>query len=138
MAFKNRFLFLSRNFNYSSWLLSLATKITINQCLFTPLFNTYFFGMQSFLAGDNLPEVWDRIKRTVPTSIVNSLKVWPAVSAINFTFIPIEYRSVFAGAIAVGWQAYLSWLNRLAEEAEARERPAGRIPPSSANLVKTA
>lgn len=128
-------MFLSRNFNYSSRLLSVATKIVVNQALFTPLFNSYFFGMQSFLAGDNLVEVWERIKRTVPTSMINSVKLWPAVTAINFTFIPIEYRSVFAGVIAVGWQTYLSWLNRLAEEAEVRERPSGRIPPSSIKMV---
>lgn len=128
-------MFLSRNFNYSSRLLSLATKIVVNQALFTPLFNSYFFGMQAFLAGDNLVEVWERIKRTVPTSMVNSVKLWPAVTAINFTFVPIEYRSVFAGVIAVGWQTYLSWLNRLAEEAEAVGRPAGRLPPSAMKMV---
>lgn len=128
-------MFLSRNFNYSSRLLSLATKIVVNQGVFTPLFNSYFFGMQAFLAGDNLVEVWERIKRTVPTSMLNSVKLWPVVTAINFTFIPIEYRSVFAGVIAVGWQTYLSWLNRLAEEEEAKERPGGRIPPSSIKMV---
>lgn len=83
-------MFLSRNFNYSSRLLSLGTKIAVNQCLFTPIFNSYFFGMQAFLAGDNLYEVWERIKRTVPTSLMNSIKVWPIVTAINFTWIPIE------------------------------------------------
>lgn len=128
-------MFLSRNFNYPSRLLSLATKIVVNQGVFTPLFNSYFFGMQAFLAGDSLPEVWDRIKRTVPISMANSIKLWPIVTAINFTWVPIEYRSVFAGIIAVGWQTYLSWLNRMAEEEEAKERPAGRIPPSSMKMM---
>lgn len=64
-------------------------------------------------------EIVERIRRTVPTSIVNSLKLWPAVTAVNFTFVPIEYRSIFAGVIAVGWQTYLAFLNRNAEiEAE--------------------
>lgn len=128
-------MFLSRNFNYTSRVLSLVTKIVVNQCIFTPLFNSYFFGMQAFLAGDNLSEVLERIKRTVPTSMANSVKLWPIVTAINFTFIPIEYRSVFAGVIAVGWQTYLSWLNRLAEQEEAIDRPDGRIPPSSIKMV---
>lgn len=131
-------MFLSRNFNYTSRLLSLATKIVVNQGVFTPLFNSYFFGMQALLAGDSLPEVWERIKRTVPTSMANSVKLWPIVTAINFTYIPIEYRSVFAGIIAVGWQTYLSWLNRVAEEEEAMERPAERIPQSSVKMVATA
>lgn len=129
------FMWLSRNFNYSSRIISIATKIVINQSIFTPIFNTYFFGMQAFLAGDNFVEIWERVKRTVPTSMVNSVKLWPIVTAINFTYVPIEYRSVFAGVIAVGWQTYLTWLNRCAEEEEAVSRPGGRIPPSGMKAV---
>jgi len=122
------FLFLSHNFNYSSHIVSLAIKIAINQSIFTPCFNTYFFGMQSLLSGDSLPAVWERVKATVPTSIVNSCKLWPAVTAFSFTFIPIEYRSVFAGVIAIGWQTYLAFLNRRAEQMEAmREEEAQEL-----------
>lgn len=133
----SRFMWLSRNFNYSSRVLSIATKIVINQSLFTPLFNTYFFGMQAFLAGDNFVEIWERVKRTVPVSIMNSVKLWPIVTAINFHYVPLEYRSVFAGVIAVGWQTYLTWLNRRAEEEEAISRPGGRIPPSGIKMVSS-
>jgi protein Mpv17 len=89
----------------------------VNQLLFTPIFNTYFFGMQSFLAGDSFERIVERVQRTVPVSFINSCKLWPAVTAFSFTFIPMEYRSVFAGVIAVGWQTYLSYLNRLVEDA---------------------
>lgn len=115
-------MFLGNNFNYSSKILSLATKVTVNQACFTPIFNTYFFGMQSLLSGDSLEEVWDRVKRTVPTSMLNSCKLWPAVTAFSFTFIDAQYRSIFAGVIAIGWQTYLSFLNRQAEVAEALEK----------------
>jgi hypothetical protein len=129
-----RFIFLSQNFNYTSRILSLVTKVVVNQLCFTPIFNSYFFGMQAFLAGENLVEVWERIKRTVPTSFINSMKLWPVVTAFSFTFVPIEYRSIFAGVIAVGWQTYLSYLNRVAKEEEA-SRKAGqdetRQPPAT-------
>lgn len=108
-------MFLSNNFNYSSKIASLATKVSVNQIVFTPIFNTYFFGMQSLLSGDSLPDVWERIKRTVPVSMMNSIKLWPAVTAISFAWIEPQYRSVFAGVIAIGWQTYLSFLNRRAE-----------------------
>lgn len=116
-----RFMFLSQHFNYSSHLVSLGVKIVVNQTCFTPLFNSYFFGMQALLAGDTLEQVWERIKRTVPTSIVNSCKLWPAVTAFSFTFIPMEHRNMFSGVVAVGWQTYLAYLNRQAEEAEGAE-----------------
>ena len=123
-----RFLFLSHNFNYASHFVSLGTKVVVNQLCFTPIFNSYFFGMQALLVGDTLPEVWERIRRTVPISFVNSMKLWPAVTAFSFTFVPIEYRSVFAGVIAVGWQTYLSYLNRQAEEEEESRKFGGGEP----------
>ena len=117
-------MFLGNHFNYSSKILSLTTKVAVNQLAFTPIFNSYFFGMQSFLSGDSLPEVWERIRRTVPISFVNSCKLWPAVTAFSFTFIDPQYRNIFAGFVAIGWQTYLSYLNRKAEEAESRDKAA--------------
>ena len=111
-------MYLNRSFNYSSRMLSLATKVTVNQIVFTPVFNSYFFGMQSLLSGDTVLEAWDRIKRTVPTSFINSCKLWPAVTAFSFTYIQPQYRALFAGVIAVGWQSYLSWLNQIAANEE--------------------
>ncbi|KAK2774137.1 dihydroorotate dehydrogenase [Colletotrichum kahawae] len=130
------FIFLSQNFNYTSRLLSLATKAVVNQVCFTPIFNSYFFGMQAFLAGDNFEQIIERIRRTVPVSIVNSCKLWPAVTAFSFSFIPMEYRSVFSGVIAVGWQTYLSFLNRQAEVVEEAEEAEVRAHPEKAHAVQ--
>ncbi|KAF4551465.1 Mpv17/PMP22-like protein 3 [Elsinoe fawcettii] len=119
------FLFLGRNFNYSSHILSLTVKIVINQTCFTPIFNSYFFGMQSILSGKTWAETKRRIKDTVPTSWKMSWRVWPAVTAFSFTFIKEQYRSTFAGVIAIGWQTYLSWLNSRAARMEKGEDTKG-------------
>ncbi|KAI0379237.1 hypothetical protein F5Y04DRAFT_131239 [Hypomontagnella monticulosa] len=112
------FIWLSQHLNYPSHALSIAVKIVVNQLVFTPSINSYFFASQALLSGDSLAETWDHLCRTVPTSWLNALKLWPAVLAVNFTFVPMQYRSVFAGVVAVGWQTYLSYLNRQAEIAE--------------------
>lgn len=93
-------------------------KVVVNQILFTPIFNSYFFGMQTLLAGASFDEIVERIKHTVPTSWINSCKLWPAVTAFSFTYIPIQYRSIFGGVIAIGWQTYLSLLNQRAAAQE--------------------
>ncbi|KAI0150381.1 hypothetical protein GGR57DRAFT_472619 [Xylariaceae sp. FL1272] len=112
------FKWLSVSFVYPSKLLSILTQVAVHQCTFTPIFNAYFFGMQALLSGDNLPEAWHRVTDTVPTSWINSLKLWPAVMAFNFAFIPFAYRSIVSGTVAVGWQTYLSFLNAKAEKLE--------------------
>ena len=110
-----RFVWLGQSFNFSSRVLSIVTKVAVNQLTFVPIFNSYFFGMQSLLAGDSVECTVDHIKRTVPVSFINSCKLWPMVTAISFAFVRLEYRSVFSGVIAVGWQTYLAFLNRQAE-----------------------
>jgi protein Mpv17 len=121
------FMFLGTHFNYASHTLSLAVKIVINQSIFTPLFNTYFFGMHSLLSGATFAQAKQRVIDTVPRSWKNSWKVWPIVTAFSFTFILPQYRNVFAGVIAIGWQTYLSWLNKSAEAME--NENAGKIEP---------
>ncbi|EEH36682.1 hypothetical protein PAAG_07100 [Paracoccidioides lutzii Pb01] len=109
------FMFLHNNFNYArSKLLSILTKVSINQAIFTPIFNTYFFSMQSLLAGTSLQDTWERLKLALPISVMNSAKLWPAITAFTFMYVDPQFRSIFAGSIAVGWQAYLSWLNQKA------------------------
>ena len=65
--------------------------------------------------------VVDHVTKTVPTSFVNSCKLWPAVTAINFWMVPQDFRAVTAGIVAVGWQTYLSFLNRRVENEEEKE-----------------
>ncbi|MCJ1421296.1 hypothetical protein MMC32_007658 [Xylographa parallela] len=129
------FIYLGVSFNYTSKALSLGIKVIVNQIVFTPIFNSYFFGMQSLLSGDGPASAWERIKQTVPISFINSWKLWPAVTAFSFTYIQPQYRALFAGkmyvsrrqrlylqaagTVAIGWQSYLSWLNRQAERSRA-------------------
>jgi len=110
------FLFLGNHFNYPSQIRSVAAKVVVQQMIFTPVFNTYFFGMQAILTGERPSGVLERIRKAVPISIANSIKVWPAVTAVSFAFILPQYRFMFSGVFAVAWQAYLSFLNRREEK----------------------
>lgn len=115
-------MFLHHNFNFASRFLSVLTKVAIQQLVFTPVFNAYFFSVHSLLSGSSLPETLERLKLTVPVAFVNSAKLWPAVTAFSFMYVPPQFRSVFSGCIAVGWQTYLSWLNqKAAREVEVAE-----------------
>lgn len=73
------FYFLSRNFNYfSTHIPNLALKVLINQLTFAPLFNAYFFGMQSLLSLEwpQPDAAWRRIRDTVPQSWLMSCRFW--------------------------------------------------------------
>ncbi|KAL7951676.1 hypothetical protein V8C42DRAFT_304837 [Trichoderma barbatum] len=109
------FQFLAKNFNYSSRAVSLGVKIVMNQLLFATYMNVYFFSMQALLTGEGINGAVQRVRDTLLTSWINSCKIWPFVMAFNLSYVPLEYRALFAGFINLGWQAYLSLLNRWAE-----------------------
>jgi protein Mpv17 len=93
-------MYLGRSFNYASKLFSLGVKVIVNQIVFAPIFLCSFFGFHTLLSGDGLVEAWDRIERTLPTSFINSCKLWPVVTAFSFTYVTPQYRALFAGKSA--------------------------------------
>lgn len=105
-------MFLHRHFNFTSKIASLITKVIVQQAVYTPVFNTYFFTMQSLLSGASVEETLVRLQLALPTSIVNSVKVWSGVAFVSFLWVQPQFRSVFSGCVAVGWQTYLSWMNQ--------------------------
>lgn len=111
-----RFMFLGSHFNYGSKWTSITVKVLIQQCLFAPIFNSYFFGMQAVLTNQPPSVIIHRLVSTVPESLVSSAKFWPVVTALNFTLIPAHLRFAVSGFFAVIWQTYLSFLNRREEK----------------------
>ncbi|KAL4996617.1 exonuclease V [Aspergillus recurvatus] len=93
----NWFMFLHNSFNFASKPLSILTKVVVQQAVFTPVFNTYFFSVHSLLSGASLEETWERLKVALPRSIVNSAKFWPMVTAFSFMYVPPQFRNVFSG-----------------------------------------
>ena len=40
--------------------------------------------------------------------MIAGYKLWPLVSLLNFTLIPVERRIVVASAVGLGWGVYLA------------------------------
>lgn len=81
-------MFLSGSFNYPSRSLSLVAKVAVHQLFFTPAFNVYFFGAHALLAGQGLDAALSRVLDALPSSWLNSFKVWPATVFVSLAFLP--------------------------------------------------
>lgn len=92
------------------------------------MFNVYFFAFHALLSGDGARGAVERVKNTVPESIPRSFLYWPMATAISFTYVQPQSRSVVTGLFAVVWQSYLSWLNRRTERNKKMDATALDIP----------
>lgn len=122
------FLFLGRNFNYSSAMVSTWTKVVVNQLVYTSLFNVYFFAAHAILSGMAISGTIERVKMTVPTSLPRSFLYWPFVTAVNFTYVQPQSRSVITAIFAVFWQSYMSWLNAQAQKHDEAQASTFNLP----------
>ena len=117
----------------ANFVLSLGNRIVVNQLTFTPVFLTYFFTSHAVLAPlitrspdpSALPsagELGGKLAETVSRGFVNSWKLWPAVTAFQFTLVQPQYRVSVGWIATFGWQTYLGWLNmRTAREKEEKK-----------------
>lgn len=109
---------LSRHFNYSSTALSTAARVGVNQLVFAPVFNVYFFSAHALLEGEGAEGAVERVASAVPKSIPRSCLYWPLVTAFAFTYVRPHSRAAVVGLFTIAWQSYLSWLNRRTERRE--------------------
>jgi hypothetical protein len=77
----------------------LAGRVAADQLLFAPFGLTLFFGVMGGLKGEspvqNVREKWwDALKA--------NWMVWPAVQAVNFGLVPLQYRILFVNVISIG------------------------------------
>ncbi|SCO86167.1 uncharacterized protein FRV6_10294 [Fusarium oxysporum] len=108
-------MFLGHRFNYESAPLSTGVKALVNQAIYTPLVNVYFFGAHAFLSGENVATASKRIETGVALNIPRSILYWPLVTTLNFTYVQSQSRSIAASTAAVFWQSYMSYLNHRVE-----------------------
>ncbi|KAF2149612.1 hypothetical protein K461DRAFT_231127 [Myriangium duriaei CBS 260.36] len=93
------------NFSYRNT----AVKFLLDQTI-GALFNTVLFiaGMD-LLRGER---DWSKVGRHVRGDMWGIMragtKVWPLVSLISFTVVPLEYRAAFGGLVGIGWGVFLS------------------------------
>jgi len=71
--------------------------------------NTVMFIMGiAMLRGQNWQYGWEETKTGFWPLVSAGQKLWPLVSLISLTLVPVEQRMVFGSIIGVGWGIFLS------------------------------
>lgn len=70
----------------------------------------YFFGNTLVLVGDRSVLMLIHLLQDSWSLMQAGYKLWPAVSLLNFTVVPFQYRMLFGGLVGVAWGIFLSLL----------------------------
>ncbi|KAK5956357.1 hypothetical protein OHC33_002934 [Knufia fluminis] len=73
------------------------------------LMNTVaFLVLMGVMKGQSTERITNNIRTETIPIIVNSYKIWPVASIVNFAFIPVEKRIVFLSCVGLVWGIYMS------------------------------
>lgn len=85
--------------------------VACDQLLFAPPFIAYFLTGLELLKGEGLEAIKTKLEHDYLEVLKTNYKIWPAVQAVNFTFVPVHFRVVTVNCVAVGWNTYLAWMS---------------------------
>ncbi|KAG7154318.1 mpv17-like protein 2 [Homarus americanus] len=88
-------------------------KIMADQFIGAPLFAVIFFLGAGLLEGRTLNESWQEFKEKFPTVYAFDWFIWPPSQAINFYFVPTQYRVLYINGVTVVWDIFLSHMKHM-------------------------
>jgi len=100
-----------RNWQINSGNLSVLAKIAMDRLVFTPPFLLFTLAYMQFLQTFNVAKTSTAIKNIYAGAIYLNWKVWTVAQAVNFKYVPLEYRVLFGNLVALWWNVMLSLKN---------------------------
>ncbi|KAF0521243.1 Protein sym1 [Gigaspora margarita] len=92
--------------------LALLTRVTLDQTIYAPSFIATFLSVQSILERQSKEQIVKKFKKVYLPTLINNYKLWPTVQLLNFYFIPLNHRLLVVNTVALGWNTYLSIVNK--------------------------
>lgn len=100
--------FLARRVTLKNRHVETLARVACDQTLFAPVMIGVFLGSMAKMEGADPKE---RLEKAWWPTLQTNWMLWPFVQVINFTFLPLQYRLLFANIVSIGWNSYLSWVN---------------------------
>lgn len=83
-------------------------KVLIDQVTYGPVNNIVMIAYISLIVDRaTLQATFSRVKARYPSVQIRAWQVWPLVSLINYRFVPLTHRVLFANIVALCWSTYL-------------------------------
>jgi len=91
--------------------LTATKKAALSQVTFFPLYSTLFFTYIGLLEGLSLEECKEKVIDVESQTLLTGAAFWPAVTVINFMYVPPAGRILYQNGAGLFWNAWLSYEN---------------------------
>ena len=96
-----------------------VAAVAVDQAVMPPALITLFWLTQPVLEGKSFDTALELMNENWLVMLKGNYVVWPAAPAINFTFVPPQFRVLFVNMVSLGWNSFVSWLSHRAPHDDA-------------------
>jgi len=89
-----------------------VARVVLDQSVFAPISCTTFLSILWTWEGEKLSTLGTRLQNNIPSIVVANWVLWIPAQMINFKFVRVEYQVLFSNAVALIWNAYLSYSSK--------------------------
>lgn len=86
----------------------LVKRLLLERLIFAPAFLLVFYVVMNALEGKTVADLQKKLTTTYWSSLKMNWKVWTPFQFINISYIPVQFRVLFANLVALFWYAYLA------------------------------
>jgi len=91
--------------------IGLVIRLILDSTIFSSVTLTGYFTIRSFLEGTGFEGANEKLGTRFFSALFGAWKFWPMANAINFWFIPMEYRVLYMNVLSFFWSGWLTYVN---------------------------
>jgi protein Mpv17 len=85
-------------------------SLLLLQCIIREFFAGYFT-LRSLLEGSGLAGAKEKLITRFFTTLFGAWKFWPMANAVNFWFVPFQFRVLYMNILSLFWTGWLTYVN---------------------------
>jgi hypothetical protein len=89
----------------------LMVKLLFDSMVFSPLTISGYFTCRSILEGSGIQGVREKLSTRFVSTLKGAWKFWPMVNILNYSLVPLQFRSLYSNILSLFWTGYLSFVN---------------------------
>jgi peroxisomal membrane protein 2 len=94
---------------------SVLQKMILDNCVYSPIYNLLIMTyIAAVVEGRSSAFVKAKLQQDLPTLQMNSWKVWPIVSIVNYKYVPLKLRVLVVQLLAFFWSTFVILQSRSA------------------------
>ncbi|XP_073916991.1 peroxisomal membrane protein 2 isoform X2 [Castor canadensis] len=92
--------------------LARVKRLLLDRFVFAPAFLLLFFLIMNLLEGKDANTSAAKIRRSFWPALRTNWQMWTPLQFINISYVPVQFRVLFANLAALFWYAYLACLGK--------------------------